>query len=119
MKVMNWFSMKKELEKRYNIDSILVSMIIPIIIFIIGLISNFGFLFNLRNDDISLFCRIIVIFIIWLIVAMLLHLLAYLIKEVLILHTQKANNQDIVDKMGNNFNDSTSFFIMNLIIILI
>ena len=116
---MNIFKIDKEFEKRKHIDSILVNMSIPIIIFIISLFSNFGFLFDFRNDDISFFYRFIVIFIIWLIIVMLLYLLIYLIDEVLILHKQNVKAKKLVFLMKNNFHATISLFKYNIIFITI
>ena len=116
---MNIFKIDKELENRKHIDSILVNMSIPIIIFIISLLSNFGFVFNFRNDDISFFFRITLILIIWLMIVMVLYLLIYLINEILILHKQKSKTEVIVSLMKNNFNDTISLFKTNVIGIVI
>ena len=114
---MNMFSIDKELEKRKHIDSILVNISIPIIIFIISLFFNFDFIFNFRNGDISFFFRITIIFIIWLMIVMLLYLLIYLINEVLILNKQNVKVKDIVFLMKNNFDDTISLFRNSIIII--
>ena len=113
---MNIFKIDKELENRKYIDSTLVNISIPIIIFIISLFSNFGFIFNFRNDNISFFIRITLIYIIWLMIVMVLYLLIYLINEVLILHKQKSKTKVIVTLMKNNFNDTISFLKTNIIV---
>lgn len=116
---MNINKIEKELEKRKTTDSILASLTIPLIIFIIGVVSNAEILFNLRNDFLLLLVRIILIFIVWLILAVILNILWYLIKEILILNNEKRNWKIIIANMKVNFNDLKDIIVFNVILIFI
>ena len=110
LNVMNKVNIEKELENRKKMDSTLTNMIIPILVFIAGIIYKFDFLFDFRNDYIPLFYRIVFITFIMIAMSTLLYLCLYLVNEIRILNIEIETDRNRLFLMKENFYSAISFW---------